>query len=103
MALLTQEAFKATMGEPMRAVEEPTALPSDFWDYFDSVPETDFGGRDFGQGEIGLAYRDPSGRFDHVLLRSEDPDVFLAVVISRSPGQIHGHYLLDLPKEYGLQ
>jgi hypothetical protein len=103
VALLTEADFKSTMGDPMRPVEEQTALPSDFWDYFDNIPAEDLGGYDRGTGDIKAAYRDPSARYDHVLLGSNDPDVFLAVVIHRARGQVYGHFLLDLPRVYGLR
>jgi hypothetical protein len=103
MPLLTEEAFRATMGEPMRPVEEATALPPDFWGYFDRIDRSDLGGYDVGEGQIEFAYREPTGQYDHVLLRSNDPDVFLVMVIDRDGPKLHGHFLLDLPRVYGLR
>jgi hypothetical protein len=101
VALLTEAGFKATMGEPMTPIEDQTPLPSDFWPYFDAVETSDLGGYDFGEGQIERAYRDPTGRHDHVLLASNENDVFLVVVIDRRAQSVHGHYLLDLPRVYG--
>lgn len=103
VALLSEQAFKATMGQPMRPVEESTPLPPDFWRYFDGIPPEDFRGYEFGRGEVRLAYREPAGQFDHVLLGSSDPDVFMVVVVDRVGQSVYGHHLLDLPKAYGLR
>ena len=91
------------MGVPMSPVQEATGLPPDFWEYVDRISRSDLGGYDVGAGDIGLAYRDPTGRYDHVLLRSNDPDVFLVVVIDRHGPRLHGHFLLDLPHVYGIR
>jgi hypothetical protein len=101
--LLSEDAFEATMGVPMRPVPAVIALPPDFWEYVDRISRSDLGGCDVGAGDIGLAYRDPTGRCDHVLLRSNDPDVFLVVVIDRHGPRLHGHFLLDLPRLYGIR
>ena len=91
------------MGVPMRPVEEVEQLPPDFWEYVDRISGADLGGYDLGNGDIAMAYRDPTRRYDHVLLRSDDPDVFLVVVIDRDGPTLHGHFLLDLPHVYGLR
>jgi len=44
----------------------------------------------------------PNHRFDHVLVNSEDRNVFMVVVLDREAGKVHGHRLLDLNREYGL-
>lgn len=91
------------MGDPMRPVFEQSEVPAGFWDYFDAIPAVDFQGYAFGQGDIVAAYRDPAGRFDHVLLCSNVRDVFLVVVIDLSVRDVLGHHLLDLPMLYGLR
>lgn len=85
----------------MKLVEESAPLPADFWAYFDALNKTDLGGHDLGQGDIELAYREPAGRFDHLLLRSRTPDVFLVMIVDRASGSVFGHHLLDLPHLYG--
>lgn len=48
-------------------------------------------------------YRDPSGRFEHVLVNSEDKNVFMVLVLDRQEGAVYGHRLLDLNELYGVQ
>ncbi len=74
----------------------------DFWDYFDQIDPLDFENHDFSEGEVGYVYRDPSGSFEHVLVKSEDRNVFMVLVLHRLELKIVGHHLLDLNEEYGL-
>jgi hypothetical protein len=101
VGLLTEAQLKATMGDPMLPVTESTPLPEGFWSYFETIPAADMQGYEFGDGRIERAYRGPDG-FDHVLLASNDPDVFLVIVLATREALIYGHHLLDLPRVYGL-
>ena len=102
MPLLTEQEFKATMGDAMGPVPEHTPLPPDFWDYYDAIDQSDLGGFDFGPGVVARAWRNPAARFDHVLLCSDDPNAFLVIVIDLRGPVVHGHHLLDLRRLYGL-
>jgi hypothetical protein len=42
------------------------------------------------------------GPYEHVLISSEDRNVFMAIVLDREAGAVRGHRLLDLDREYGL-
>lgn len=44
----------------------------------------------------------PQLAVQHVLVRSEDPNVFLALVLDLDARCVRGHHLLDLSKHYGL-
>ena len=45
-------------------------------------------------------YHSPDRGFDHVLYPCNRSDTYLVVVVA--PDRVHGHYVLDLRKEYGL-
>ena len=85
--------------QPAGQGEEP---PFDFWPYFDSIPAADFEGHDCSAGAVTYVYRHPSGRFEHVLVDSEDRNVFMVLVLDRDAQTVVGHRLLDLPRLYGL-
>ena len=86
----------------MVRAETDEAPPFDFWPYFDSIPRADFRGHDCTGGRVEYVYRDGSGRFEHVLVNSEDRNVFMVVVLDRQGQTVVGHHLLDLPELYGL-
>jgi hypothetical protein len=100
---LTDADFQATFAPPMQRLEADEQPPFDFWEYFDAIPAGDFGAYDCSDGDVDYVYRDASGRFEHVLVNSDDRDVFMVVVLDRALERVHGHYLLDLPAKYGLR
>ncbi|MCW1926660.1 hypothetical protein OKA05_29170 [Luteolibacter arcticus] len=103
MKQLDDAAFRATFGEPMVPVTDDEEPPFDFWDYFEEIPEDDFEGYDCSAGAVDQAWRTPDGRFEHVLVNSEEEaDVFMVVVLDRDAGVVHGHRLLHLKDEYGM-
>jgi hypothetical protein len=102
MPLLTPEQFQATFGEPGHRVGADEPPPFDFWPYFDSIPLSDFEGHDCSASRVEYAWRMPPGPFVHVLVSSEDRNVFMVLVLDSQAGVVYGHRLLDLNREYGL-
>ena len=47
-------------------------------------------------------YRSNRGDFDHVLYPLNRSSRYVVVVVDVSRDQVHGHHVLDLHKEYGL-
>jgi hypothetical protein len=101
MLRLTDEQFRATFDETRRRVGNE-APPFDFWPYFDAIPAVDFEGHDCSAGVVENAWRMSPGSYDHVLVSSEDRNVFMVLVLDRVAGVVYGHMLLDLNREYGL-
>lgn len=102
MPLLTPEQFRATFGDTPQRVGSDDAPPFDFWPYFEAIPASDFEGHDCSLGQVECAWLMPPGRFEHVLVKSEDRNVFMVLVLDRHAGAVYGHRLLDLNHEYGL-
>jgi len=70
--------------------------------YFGAIPLSHFEGHDCLAGRVTYVWKHPTGRFQHVLVDSEDKNVFMVLVLD-VPGRIVlGHRLLDLNQEYGL-
>jgi len=103
LPLLSEQEFKATLAEPMQQLDKETEPPFVFWPYFDAIPAADFCDHDCSDGAVDVVYRNPTGRYEHVLVRSDDTNVFMVLVLDRSEGVVLGHRLLDLNKEYGLR
>jgi hypothetical protein len=103
MPLLTRDEYLATCGQPMARVQEDESPPLDFWNYFDGIPKTDFAGHDCSEGRVDYAWVEPNGRFQHVLVKSENKNVFMVLVLDCPARTVYGHRLLDLNSEYGLE
>ena len=102
MKQLSEAEFLATFAEPMRRVSSDTPAPVDFWLYFDSIPAACFGGHDCSAGSVTYVWEDPTGRYQHVLVDSEDQNIFMVLVLDVPNHDVLGHRLLDLNQEYGL-
>jgi hypothetical protein len=101
MPLLTGEQFRATFGESRQRVGDENA-PFDFWAYFDAIPAADFEGHDCSEGAVENVWRMSPGPYVHVLVNTEDRNAFMVLVLDYEAGVVHGHRLLDLSREYGL-
>lgn len=99
---LTESAFQATMGSGMERIGPHEAPPFDFWPYFEAIPEEDFGGYDCSSGLVTRVWQARDGRYQHVLVNSHHPDVFMVLVLDLEGRRVFGHRLLDLPSAYGL-
>ncbi len=103
MPRLSKAEFEALFASSMQQADPEEAPPFDFWPYFDRIPAVDFEGFDCSPGHVTHVYRDSTGRYEHVLLDSDDGDVFMVLVLDRGARQVVGHHLLDLPRLYGLR
>jgi len=102
MKRLLQAEFLATFGEPMKQLPLDAAPPFDFWDYLQAIPVSDFEEHDCSACSVTYVWEHPNGTFQHVLVNSEDKNVFLVLVLDISSRCVLGHILLDLNREYGL-
>lgn len=102
MPLLTPDQFRATFGDPPIRVGPDEPPPFDFWPYFEAIPGDDFCGHDCSAGAVDYVWRMPPGRYEHVLISTEDRNTFMVLVLDHEAGAVYGHRLLDLNQEYGL-
>lgn len=52
---------------------------------------------------VESVYRAKNEAFDHVLLPTNNKNVFLIIVVDIKRAQVAGHHRLDLEKEYGIE
>jgi hypothetical protein len=99
---LSYEEFKATFADKMLPPPEADEPPVDFWRYFDAIPAEDFENYDCSEGRVENVWRGSDRRFEHVLINSDDPNVFMVIVLDLKALTVYGHRLLNLYDEYGL-
>jgi len=86
----------------MRRLPQDAEPPFDFWPYFDAIPRDDFAEHRFSGG-VTYVYEHPAGRFQHVLVNSDDKNVFLVIVLDLAARKVLGHRVLDFCLMYGLK
>ncbi len=52
--------------------------------------------------DVGYIYEAPDGSYQHVLVPSNESNVYLVVVVDKPARSILGHYRLDLGALYGV-
>ncbi|WP_050025273.1 hypothetical protein [Verrucomicrobium sp. BvORR034] len=103
MKHLTESEFRATFAGPMQRVALDTEPPVPFWDYFDAIPTDQFAGHDSSVGSVSHAWTDATGRFQHVLVDTDDKNIFMVIVLDLRKRSVFGHRLLNLNDEYGVE
>lgn len=88
------------MAVPMKRLPPDAGAPFPFWHYFDAIPSADFEGHDCSAGTVTYVWQHPLGLFQHVLVDSEDENVFMVLVLDLTNSKVLGHRLLDLNREY---
>lgn len=87
----------------MRRLEADTDAPFDFWEYFESIPSSDFQRHDCSAGSVSYVWEHPRGLYQHVLVNSDDENVFMVLVLDITNKHVLGHRLLNLKREYGIE
>jgi hypothetical protein len=104
IASVTMALTRATFVEPMRRLEaEETYKPVRIGEYvgeciagFDPPLSRE-------HLEIEHVYLNGDRSFYHVLIHYGRQNEFLVIVVDCSREAVHGHYLLDVNREYGLR
>ena len=100
---LNIDQYERTLTERMVNITGIELPAIDIWPYVQElvnkkiIPEEVFTNQ-----AIEIAYRNESGSFDHVLLPTQNRDVFIVIIIDLTNKQIKGHYRQDLNEVYGL-
>jgi len=101
---LTKDQFKNTFDKQMVDVTETAAPVVDIWPYVEQLT------RDkvvlnyvLDKQLVETVYRNSANTFDHILLPTDNKNIFIVIVIDLKAKQIMGHIKLDLEQEYGLK
>jgi hypothetical protein len=95
--LLTEEEYLATMSDEMVDATESAEAAVDVWPYVqvlvaEGVVQEDV----YEEKLVEIVYRDEEEYYDHVLLPTEDENIFIAIVVDLEEAEIYGHYILNL-------
>ena len=101
---LTQEQYKDTMTLKMVDVTATAQPVIDIWSYVGQLAK-DKEILEYINKEqlVERVYRNDQGTFDHVLLPTDNSNVFIVIIVDLRQKEIKGHFRLDLNKEYGLE
>jgi hypothetical protein len=97
---MSAEAFNNTFQAPMQDVTGTAEQLLDIWPYVDAIPLADLDS--FELADVAYVYLNPSRNYQHVLVATEDKNVFLVIVIDVKQVKIRGHHLLNMVELYGL-
>lgn len=86
----------------MRNVTHSATNAIDVWDYVGSIPGSDLEGYTVLVGHVDRVYRNSHATFDHVLVPTETKNVYLTIVVDLTDESVHGHRILNLNAEYGV-
>jgi hypothetical protein len=99
---LTPEEFILTMSEEMEDVTETAEPVVDISPYVSElIAENLILPNTLEEELIEIIYRNEEETFDHVLLPTDDEEIFIALVIDLENERIVGHYRMDLNEEPG--
>ena len=99
---LTPEEFILTMSEEMEDVTETAEPVVDITPYVaELIAENLVLPNTLEEELIEIIYRNEEETFDHVLLPTDDEEIFIALVIDLENERIVGHYRMDLNEEPG--
>jgi hypothetical protein len=105
--LLTEAEYKATFSNQMVDIKgrEDEVYPDgvlDLGPYLQAVEANIEPLHLLSDAPPAAVYHSPDGGFDHVLYPCNRSNVYLVVVVAPDDDRVHGHYVLDLGREYGL-
>jgi len=101
--MLTEKEYKETMADEMVDVTITAEPVVDIWPYVRQLTLDKVVLEYVYKNElVEKVYRNNKGTFDHVLLPTDNSNIFIVVIVDLEQNKIKGHYRLDLNEEYGL-
>lgn len=102
MRELSYDEYRSTFDQKMNRLGPDAVPPFDFWSYIEAIPPGDYGDFDCSAGSVDYVYENSRKTFSHILINSNDGNVFMVVVLDLEAGKVYGHRLLNLNELYGL-
>ena len=100
---LTDTEFRNTFSDKMTDVTEIAEPVMDIWHYVDElVKQNIVDNYIYDNNIVEKVYRNDTATFDHILLPTDNQNIFITLVVDLTNKNIIGHIKLDLNKRYGL-
>ena len=100
---LTETEFRNTFGNKMTDVTQTAEPVVDIWNYVEElVKQKLVDNYVYENNLVETVYRNETSTFDHILLPTNDPNIFITLVVDLTNETIFGHIKSDLNQKYGL-
>ena len=101
---LTEKEYNSTMTKKMVDVTGTAQPGVDIWEYIGQLAK-DGEVLEYVKQEqlVEKVYRNDDGTFDHVLLPTDDTNIFVVIIVDLGQERIKGHFRLDLHEQYGTE
>lgn len=101
---LTEKEFRQTFGSNMTDITKTDEPVVDVWSYVEELVDQNIvENYVYKNNLVEKVYRNDTSTFDHVLLPTNDQNVFIVIIIDLTNKTIFGHIKLDLNKKYGIK
>jgi len=101
--LLTEKEYKNTFGARMIDVTKTAEPIIDIWPYVQRLTEEGLVLNYVNNKQlVDFVYRTEDNLFDHVLLPTDNSNIFIVIIVDNLNRKIKGHFPLDLNEQYGL-
>ncbi len=101
---LTKVEYMSTFDQKMIDVTKTAVPVVDIWQYVEQLTKQNVVlPYVFEKQLVEYVYENTESTFHHVLLPTNNKNIFVAIIVDIEKEQIKGHYTLDLEKEYGLK
>jgi hypothetical protein len=100
---LTEKEYKETMTGKMVDVTSTAQPIVDIWPYVGQLTKDNEVLDYVYQNQlVETVYRNDKETFDHILLPTDNTNIFIAIIVDIGQRKIKGHFRLDLNDDYGL-
>ncbi|SFC56414.1 hypothetical protein [Flavobacterium phragmitis] len=101
--LLEREKYNSTMAEKMVEVKKTDSNIFNIWPYVSKLKSAKILSKKIkDQDLIYKIYRDPSEKFEHILLSTEDKNNFVSIIVNKKRRKTIGYSFLDSNEQYDL-
>ncbi len=96
--LLTYSEYQSTRSARMLDVTARAEAEVDIWPYVEALIDEDemIPAEILESRKVKTVYRNAAETFDHVLLPTIDPAIFVIIIVDLEEGEITGHYLINV-------
>ena len=101
--LLTKNKYNSTIIEKMEEIETAEVSFFNIWPYVSKLKSGKIISKKIKEQElVHKVYRNSTGKYEHILLRTEKENHFVVIVVNRLKKKAIGYFVPDTKDVYGL-